>query len=269
MDAVGPKRFAKPNAQNRNDTGATAKWTDIWYIPLVYLPAAPHQAVPEVSKSKVHVNQEKNAPIGIDCDLLNTFHSISTAHSISHATLFWWWPQPRSTKHYSVLQKYYSVLQSTTLYYKVLLCTKKYQKFYKVLLRTKYHKLQTTTHLCKVLQVTTPYKKLQTTNDYSELQTTSPVLHYKVLLNTTKYYLGNTGYFKVLLRTTKYSSDSIPSDKVPRRTKIQIQFPYYSIVHSTTPYYKVVLRYYSILQTKYNKKYTKYCRVLPAYMPVW
>ena len=33
--------------------------------------------------------------IGIDCDLLNTSHSMSTSHSISHATFFscWWLEQ--------------------------------------------------------------------------------------------------------------------------------------------------------------------------------
>ena len=41
----------------------------------------PREAVPEVSKSKVHITQNKHVPIEIDCDLLNTFHSIS------HATL--------------------------------------------------------------------------------------------------------------------------------------------------------------------------------------
>ena len=41
----------------------------------------PHEAVPEVSRSKVHITQNKHVPIEIDCDLLNTFHSIS------HATL--------------------------------------------------------------------------------------------------------------------------------------------------------------------------------------
>ena len=41
----------------------------------------PHEAVPEVSRSKVHITQNKHVPIEIDCDFLNTFHSIS------HATL--------------------------------------------------------------------------------------------------------------------------------------------------------------------------------------
>ena len=50
--------------------------TDMYNRPIV-----PHKAVPEVSKGKVYI--KKNVPIGIDCDLLNTFHSISTSHSIS------------------------------------------------------------------------------------------------------------------------------------------------------------------------------------------
>ena len=41
----------------------------------------PHEAVPEVSKGKLHITQNKHAPIEIDCDFLNTFHSMS------HATL--------------------------------------------------------------------------------------------------------------------------------------------------------------------------------------
>ena len=57
------------------------------------IPVVPRKAVREVSKGKVyiyiHVNQKKNVNIGIDCDLLNTLQSISTSHSISHATLFW------------------------------------------------------------------------------------------------------------------------------------------------------------------------------------
>ena len=43
------------------------------------IPVLPHDAVPEVSKGKVHITQNKHVPIGIDCDFLNTFHSISRA----------------------------------------------------------------------------------------------------------------------------------------------------------------------------------------------
>ena len=41
----------------------------------------PHEAVPEVSKGKVHITQNKHVPIEIHCDFLNTFPSTS------HATL--------------------------------------------------------------------------------------------------------------------------------------------------------------------------------------
>ena len=59
------------------------------FLPLLlYLPVVRHKAVPEVSKGKVYINQENIVPIGIDCDLLNTSHSMSTSHSISHATRF-------------------------------------------------------------------------------------------------------------------------------------------------------------------------------------
>ena len=68
-------------------------------------------------------------PIGIDCDFLDTFHSIA------HATLVWCWLERCSEKNNSVLQsttpvilctvllQYYSVpyYSNTALYYKVLL----------------------------------------------------------------------------------------------------------------------------------------------------
>ena len=54
----------------------------------IYIPLAPHEAVPEVPEGKVHINQKKHVPIGIDCDLLDTSHSMSTSHLIAHATLF-------------------------------------------------------------------------------------------------------------------------------------------------------------------------------------
>ena len=53
----------------------------IKWIRLGLLNIAPHEAVPEVSKGKVHITQNKHVPIEIDFDFLNTFHSIS------HATL--------------------------------------------------------------------------------------------------------------------------------------------------------------------------------------
>ena len=70
---------------------------DLWHG-FVHMIPVPHEAAPEVSKGKVNINQKTNVPIGIDCDLLNTFHLIS------HATLFWWWLERRSKKNYSVLQ---------------------------------------------------------------------------------------------------------------------------------------------------------------------
>ena len=51
------------------------------YMQQVLYNIEPHEAVPEVSRSKVHITQNKHVPIEIDCDFLNTFHSIS------HATL--------------------------------------------------------------------------------------------------------------------------------------------------------------------------------------
>ena len=100
--------------------------------------------------------------------------------------------------YYKVLLQYYSVLQSTT---PVLLCTTKYYS--------------STTLYWKVL--------LQY---YSVLQSTTPVL-----LCTTKYYSSTTLYYTVLQRTTPV---------LPCATK------YYS---STTLYCKVLLQYYSVLQS--------------------
>ncbi len=101
----------------------------------------PHEAVPEVSKGKVHITQDKHVPIEIDCDFLNTFHSIS------HATLSWCWLERRSTKNHSVLLRTTQYYSSTILYYS---CTTLY---YRVLLQY-YSVLQSTT---PVLLCTTQY----------------------------------------------------------------------------------------------------------------
>ena len=136
------------------------------------------------------------------------------------------------------------VIQSTILYYKVLLGTTKYYSsttlYYKVLL-----------HYYSVLHSTTTYYSSTTLYDkvllqyYSVLQSTNPVL-----LCTTKYYSSTT--YSVLHSTT----------------------PYYS---STTLYYKVLLQYYSVLQsttpvllctTKYYSSTTLYYTVLQRTTPV-
>ena len=152
------------------------------------------------------------------------------------------------------------VIQSTILYYKVLLCPTKYYSsttlHYKVLLQY-YSVLQRTT---QVLPCTTKYYSSTTLyckvllQYYSVLQSTTPVL-----LCTTRYYSSTTLYYKVLLQ-------------------------YYSVLHSTTTYYssttlyyKVLLQYYSVLQsttpvlpctTKYYSSTTLYCKVLLQYYPV-
>ena len=135
--------------------------------------------------------------------------------------------------------KYYSVLQSTTVYYTVLL------QYYSVLHSTTTYCSSTTLYYsstilyCKVL--------LQY---YSVLQSTT--LYYKVLLqcysvlhSTTTYYSSTTLYYKVLLQ-------------------------YYSVLQSTTPvllcttkycssttlYYNVLLQYYSVLT--YHSSTTPY-----------
>ena len=131
-----------------------------------------------------------------------------------------------------------AVIQSTILYYKVLLCTTKYYSsttlYYTVLQRTTPVLLCTTKYYsntilyCKVL--------LQY---YSILHSTTTLLQYypvlqsttSVLLCTANYYSSITLYYKVLLQ-------------------------YYSVLHSTTTYYsnttlyyKVLLQYYPVLQS--------------------
>ena len=129
-----------------------------------------------------------------------------------------------TTKYYSgttlydtVLLQYYSVLQSTTpvliLYYKVLL------QYYSV--------LQSTT---PVLRCTTKY--------YS-----SAILYYKVLL---QYYSALHRTTPVLLCTTKYYS-SINS--VLQSTTPVLLCTTQIYTSTTTLYYKVLLQYYSVLQS--------------------
>ena len=147
--------------------------------------------MPEVSKGKVvYINRKRNVPIGIDCDLLNTFHSIS------HATLFWWWTERRRNKNYSVLQratKYESLLlTSTKNYFGTTPCYK------------------STT---PALQSTTP--ALQSTTAY-----------YKILLRTTKYYPT----------TTNYHSSTTPNNTVLLQyySVLQVLLQYYKVLTSTT-----------------------------------
>ena len=159
-----------------------------------------------------------------------------------------------TTKYYSSTTLYYTVLQRTT---SVLLCTTKYYSsttlYYKVLLQY-YSVLHSTTTLLQyypVLQSTTPVLLCTTQyynvllQYYSVLQSTTPVL-----LCTTKYYSSTTQYYNttpVLPCTTKYYSSTTLYCKV--------LLQYYSVLQSTTPvllsttqYYNVLLQYYSVLQ---------------------
>ena len=106
------------------------------------------------------------------------------------------------------------VLQSTTPYYKVLLCTTKYYSsttpttkyyssttpYYKVLLRTTKYYSSTTKYYS---QSTTKYDSI-TTKYYSVLQSTTPVL-----LCTTKYYSSTTPYDRALLRPLKRRQNGV------------------------------------------------------------
>ena len=159
--------------------------------------------------------------------------------------------------------KYFSVLQSITLYYKVLL------QYYSVLQSTPPVLLCTTKHyssttLCYNVLLQYYTVLLCTTKYYSVLQRTTPVL-----LCTAKYYSSTTLYYKVLLQyysvlhrttpvllcTTKHSS----STTLHYKALLQ----YYSVLqrttpvlHSTTLYYKVLLR-----TTEYYSSTTLYYKV--------
>ena len=65
------------------------KWDDPPGIP--QLPVVPPEAVPEVSKGKVHITQNKDVPIGIDCDFLNTPNYCSTSNENVMLTWFSIW----------------------------------------------------------------------------------------------------------------------------------------------------------------------------------
>ena len=168
-----------------------------------------------------------------------------------------------TTLYYKVLLQYYSVLHSTTTYYSSTTL------YYNVLLQY-YPVLQSTTPvlLCtaKYSSTTLYYKVL--IQYYSVLQSATPVL-----LCTTKYYSSTTLYYTVLQRTTpvllcttKYYSSTT------RYCKVLLQ--YYSVLQSTTPvllctakyyssttlYYKVLLQYYSVVHsaTTYYSSITLY-----------
>ena len=178
-----------------------------------------------------------------------------------------------TTKYYSSTTLYYSVLQSTT---PVLLCTAKYYSS-TILCTTQYY--SSTTKYYKVLL---PY--------YSVLRSTTPVL-----LCTAKYYSSTTLYYTVLQRTTpvlpcttKYYSSTtlycnvlLQNYKVLLCTTLQRTTPvlpcttkYYS---STTLYWKVLLQYYCVLQsttpvllctTQYYNVLLQYYSVLQSTTPV-
>ena len=131
---------------------------------------------------------------------MNWLWVLEHLHSISHATLFWWWLQQHSTNK-TIYTPYRKMLQLQ--YHSVWKSTTEYSPYYN-LRTTKFCKepLRTT----KYYSSTTLYSKLLLEN-YSVLQSTTPVLPrapcYKALLSTTKHYFGASRYFKVFLRTTQ------------------------------------------------------------------
>ena len=248
----------------------------------------PHEAVPEVSRSKVHITQNKHVPIewfvttasqsriwlkllsddsnkvGICCFVAarNCMRQqVAGRSSQRHATLPTYWqsstPYWKSTTlYYKVLIQYYSVLQSNT---PVLLCTAKCYSsttlYYTILLQY-YSVLHSAT---PVLLRTTKYYSSITLyykvllQYYSVLQSTTPVL-----LCTTQCYSSTTLYYKVLLQYY-----SVLQSTTPVLLYYKVLLQYYSVLHSTTPvllctrqyyssttlYYTVLLRYYSVLQS--------------------
>ena len=149
-----------------------------------------------------------------------------------------------TTLYYKVLLQYYSVLHSTTTYYSSTTL------YYKVLLQY-YSVLQSTT---PVLLCTTKYYS-STTLYYNVLLQYYPVLQSTtpVLLCTAKYYSSTTLYYKVLLCTTKYYSSTTLYYKV--------LLQYYSVLHSTTTYYSSTTLYYSST-TLYYKVLLQYYSVV-------
>ena len=240
-------------------------------------------------------------------------HSTSTQHSFT--TLLLYYCVLRTTKYYKVTPRpfdlqndvrttsiqYYSVLQSTTTYYKttiqyysVLQSTTKYYSDLRKKPIQYYSLLQSTTEASKTLTFkatsfqnehflrTTKYYKgtlrpcdlqndvrttsIQYYTYYSVLQSTTkyysdlrkkPIQYYSLLQSTTEasktstfeatsfqneHFLRTTKYYKVTLRPCDLQNDV-------RTTSIQ----YYSVLQSTTTYYKTTIQYYSVLQstTKY------------------
>ena len=270
-----------------------------WFI-FRYRPVEPHEAVPEVSKGKVHITQNKHVPIewfvttasqsriwlkllsddsnkvGI-CLLCRStqLHATTSCRSQFATTCDSSYVLQGSTPYYKVLLQYYSVLHSTN---PVILCTTQCYSsttlYCKVLLQY-YSVLQSTTPvLLRITQCyssTTLYYKVLL-QYYSVLQSTTPVLlqYYTVLL---QYYSVLQSTTPVLFCTTKYYSSTT------LYYKVLIQ--YYSVLQSTTPvllqYYTVLLQYYSVLQsttpvlfctTKYYKLLLQYYSVLQSTNPV-
>ena len=198
-----------------------------------------------------------------------------------------WWSKYYSvlqsaTLYYKVLLQYYSVLQrttpvllctttyysSTTLYYKVLLqyyCV--LQSTTTVLLRTTTYCSSTTPHY-PLLQSTTPVRKLCTTKYYSSTTLYYTVLQHTtpVLLCTTTYYSSTTLYYKVLLQ---YYCVLQSTTTVLLRTTTYCSSttPRYPLLQSTTPVLLCTTKYYSST-TLYYKVLLQYYSVLQRATPV-
>ena len=182
-----------------------------------------------------------------------------------HATL-----PTHQKKDSKLLQKYYSVLQSTS--------TKKYYPStvpYCSVLPSAAAVLFCTTQYCSVLQNTTPVLLCTTKyysvllqyynvllQYYSVLQNTTPVLlqYYSVLQGTIRTLLCTTKYYEILLCTTQYYSSTTLHYKVLLCTT--------PVLLCTTQYYNVLLQYYSVLQSTTTAVVLQYYSVIQGTSPV-
>ena len=212
--------------------------------------------------------------------LLNTFHSIS------HATLFWWWIERRSNKNYSAYYERATKYESLLLtYYKGLLRYHSVlQKYYSS--TTKYHSSTTRALLRTTKYYSSTTKYYPTTTNYHS--STTPKCYTVLLQSTTPYYKVLLQYYKVLTSTTKCTPalvllQSTSLVLLTLEYKVLRSISTVPIMQSTTPvlqstdssttlFYKVLtpcttkilLQYYKVLLQYYSRT----TPVLQSFAPV-
>ena len=244
------------------------------YAICIFHNIGPHEAVPEVSKGKVHITQDKHVPIvwvfALPLFRARTFFLSDGANTVASP----WFVAARNCMRQRLLKWLSLTCRSPQRHTTV---------------KTSYNRRRRTTgrrvkgdnwlswvfHLCCSILVFVfvlcqnsrqKNRKTTTTNNnnnnqqqlqyYSVLQSTTPVLlcTTPVLLRTTKYYSSTTLYYKELLQYYSVLQSTT------------LYYKYYSVLQSTTPvllctrkyyssttlYYKVLLRYYSVLLHYYS-----------------